>query len=216
MGKPILILALALFLGGGLFVIIAHTKTPTNQPSASTTPSQLAIDLAGITSPQFVGEKPLTPKLQKIQDDANVSIRNWNGGYSDELPLQAVGKRYVLMHHPSETGFISGIVVDAKSGSIIEIGGGYPIETKSGMIYVNDNIKYYKFDTPASVVLANSELPKMQTYNSGGDMPVMTPTETHTDTSLTISVFDMNTVAENPDTPNYKFKKLRDVTFTLP
>jgi hypothetical protein len=240
MNKKLIITVVAvLLLGAAGFYFFCNKQATTESQVLSTTTPQLqgtttaqvnnntpsvVPELRGIT-PQFVplndewgnSTQVLNPELKKIKKAALDIINTkepLNAENNVHFSLRAVGKRYVVMSYYPPAGMDSrDVLVDFVSKTSKDLAGGRSLELKSAIVYITDDkVAYYKIDSPAVVAFSNSQLPSGQTYNSNyGGMPVTSPEETHTDNSMTIAVFDTNQPIQDQG-----FKKLRDVTFTLP
>ena len=174
-----------------------------------------------ITQADFNGTE-LKPELRKIEIEIkNLLIAKEPGSieYYDYhiLTLRAIGKKYALVTISTNGGGQTGLVVNLVSGDLKVIPEEYLATTNKGVIFIGyKKISYYKTDSSESVIVTGSELLDVnETYNSGGDMKA-TPIETHTDSSISIAIFDRNTIVQKADIADYRFKKLRTVTLTLP
>lgn len=239
---PIVVIVLLGAVAGG-FYFFSNKQADTKGQASSTTTSQIqgattsprqvdnntpsvVSELRGI-APQFVDDKeiegvPLPPSLKKVKETAR-SILIAQGPGSEEfyesLLLRAVGERYVLVAPPSMRPGCNEIIIDFLNKTSISGGGEYCYRTKSATVYINYNkISYYKLGNSSFAILPQSELPKGETYHAGDQDIAIHPIETHTDKTMTISVFDDSILIENSGGPNGndRFKKLRDVTFALP
>ncbi len=204
---------------------IQGTTTTKWDNSAPTTASELTKVTPGLIEYKQDGEgkQILSLEFEKIKKTAADIIKAKDPGseeYYAYLIIRAVGKRYVLMTNPTVRGG-NDIVVDFvnKTSKPISSVGDSAFYTKYTSVYISGNkISYYKLDAPDSLVLPNSELSGGETYHAGDGDFVLSPKETHTDTTLTIAIFDSKIFLQDPNNPTDPggFKKLRDITFTLP
>ena len=223
---PIIIL-IVLIIVGGLYLFIANSKTKTatnilNTSQISTTTAQLAIDLANVTSPQFVDDKSLAPELQKIKE-AVKTILYPDGPVGGDITLIAVGKRYVVASIPSNPDNSIIKILDSVTLESNYISGLFQFKTDKIAVYVSaTDICTYTLDQPSCIGLPGAKLSGGEIYGDDETLGgyFIPQDETHTNTSLTIAVLKWvpnpeksspsNTVASNV------LKKVRDVTFVLP
>lgn len=183
--------------------------------------SQLVLDLANV-KPQFIDEngygelKDGTPlpnfALQIKKDIATIFTPTSNEGYhlyskAENIYLIAIGKRYVIFGDKNAKEGYYGELFDSVTNTSLPMGSWAPqiFHTDKFAVHVSpSDICTYTLDQPLCVTLPGSKLNSSEGYwdTMGGSFGI---TETHTNTSLTISVFDYATS-----------KKLRDVTFALP
>lgn len=220
------------------------TSTPIVVDKTAVNPAlltKLQTDLQGIT-PYFVDSrgydgKPLTPQEEKIRNDiadileSKAATNGHGDDYSQSWPI-AIGKRYVLITVPTHTYY--DILIDSQTGesSILQNAASYvvhrlPFERpqpasngRQTVLYIGyEDIYTYTLDEGTFVLVPGSQLSGSETYHNGrGDFSLMVD-ETHTDDSITISVYDGSQVVQNPYAqPNAlqtMNKKLREVTLSF-
>lgn len=220
--KKLFLLAAVIAIGGVAY--LALNKYSSNSPS-----SQLETDVSA-SALQFVQrDQTLTPELQKIHGDilALLTAKEPNNAdYLSQFWLVAVGRRYVLISQPS-AGSSYDEIVDSHTGTIRTLpnGASYAhfyraFEGGGNMaIYIGDKDIYtYTLDQESFVLVPGSKLSGTETYTSGAyDSPAAQAEQVHTDTSITISVFDSSQLVPNPDVSGAKmYKKIRKVTLRMP
>lgn len=194
-------------------------STPNTSTSVSTDTSASQVDKATLTqlqadlqnvTPHFIDSSKangqiLTPEEQKIKDDVValflVGQPSNDKDYYSGLWLDAVGTRYILASQPSAESSYDEII-DSQTGKATPIPQGvrFNLASKSAMLYIAPQAIYtYMLDHAATNLVTGSQLSDTETYHSGeADMPDVIPHQTHTDTSITISVFDSSKRAPNP------------------
>lgn len=207
---------------------ILATLTTTTSAKAS----QLAIDLSTVT-PQFIDDggdgkykdgTPLPDYMIKIKNDiaAIFAPASQDGYYLYSRPsnivLFAIGERYVFFGdiRAKESG--SDKILDSVTQTSTETRA-FSIQlfkTDEIAVYVSpQNVCTYTLDQPSCVPLAGADLSGEEFYFD--PMGGFWIEETHTDTSLTIGVFDRESpLILDPNTGSLLAKKLRDATFVLP
>lgn len=220
------------------------TSTPIVVDKTAVDPAlltRLQTDLQSIT-PYFVDSrsydgKPLTPQEEKIRNDvADIltakAVANGHGDdYSQSWPI-AIGNRYILITVPTHTYY--DILIDSQTGEslILQNAASYvvhrlPFERpqpasngRQTVLYIGyEDIYTYTLDEGTFVLVPGSQLSGSETYHNGrGDFSLMVD-ETHTDDSITISVYDGSQVVQNPYAqPNAlqtMNKKIREVTLSF-
>lgn len=191
---------------------------------------QLQADLQNVT-PHFINaskayEQTLTPTEQKIKDDVIMLFTAGmpdNKDYYSQLWLDAVGKRYILVSHPSAGSSIDEIV-DSQTGTVVPISGEANIylasEGRDIALYINYQAIYtYTLDQESVLLMPGSQLSGNETYHSGTSDFMLVPVQMHTKNSITISIFDSSQLVQNPDAqPNAMQtmnKKVREVTLSF-
>lgn len=247
MKKYLLLILGMLVILGGIALFVANKQSETLEPRQPEQVEQkslppIGIDMSTIT-PQFVDDREADPKnpaplpedLKKIKKAVIDMYARRDGAIKpttefekqerdSSFVLQAVDKRYVLVVIARPTGAGSPVIlIDTLSGSESYLnddpGSVYPIKTKTAFIYILSNkISYYKPGQSSFLTVENSELALTETYHAGDVDIALSPKETHTDTKLTVSVFDGSKYIPSPEDPNIGigFKKLRDITLDLP
>lgn len=166
-------------------------------------------------APQFLplnthGEGSLTSVQSDIKE---ITLQMVGAEYPEQYSLRAIGKRYaVLTYYPATSLSPRDHIIDFAEKTVTDLPALYSFEVRDSIVYITSSeILYYKLDTPSSVLLEGSRLSEAETYYShGGMMPG--PEETHTETILTVSVFDSNSGTQGV----VDYEKLRDVSFVLP
>lgn len=226
----VLALIAVLLIGGGAYVYvqnkqanepIATTSTAQTSKNTSATPSRLALDLANVT-PQFIDEngygglKDGTPlpafAVQIKKDIAAIFTPPDNKGYhlyskAENIYLIAVGKRYVIFGDSLAKEGYSGELFDSVTNTSLPMGpwAAQIFHTNTFAVYVMPNsICTYTLDQPICITIPGSKLTESEGYwdTMGGSYGI---TETHTNTSLTVTDFSLATG-----------KKSREMTFALP
>jgi len=217
-------------------ILVPRTASSTEEvPEISTSSSLVSqIDLSKV-EPGFVFHEKgqgISRELQTIQSEArNILI----GTEPDIAPiaydawLQGVGQRYGLLRvfHGVDGWTVKGdFIIDFvdRTSARISSEGDRDLYTQDAVVYISPGrVTYYKIDSPSALVLPGSALPAGQTYDGGyiprnSSLKAFNPRETHTNNTLTISVFDPYAFVELPDNPLYQKmnKWLRDITLTLP
>ncbi len=132
----------------------------------------------------------------------NISLRGFGGDFA-----------VITINRPTGAGSIDELI-NLKSGESATLGQtSFSVTVPSGFVYIDYNkINYYALGEDSPVILSGSILNNNETYNSGGDM-LVTPEETHDDSSITVNIFNSSLVATGEGTSDYKLKKIRTETF---
>ncbi|OGG41180.1 hypothetical protein A2118_00280 [Candidatus Kaiserbacteria bacterium GWA2_50_9] len=224
---PFLILIALLLVGGGTYAYMQKRQvgTPVAENSSiqmtSSVRSQLAIDLS-IVTPQFIDSgnysvysdgRPFLDYIMNIKKDLEMipifKEAMDNSASETEVLLKAIGKRYVLLHMPGGKDMGEDVVFDSVTQQISDVISWPRIlfKTDTFAVYVSpDDICTYTLDQPSCVPLPNAKLSNQEELYwdpMGGPVELK---ETHTDTSLTISVYNRSDGG----------RMLRKSTFTLP
>lgn len=234
--KLTIFIIVVIVLVGGVAVWNLHSQASEQTPIASAVSAdekialaQLQTDLQNIT-PHFIdsnkaNEQTLTPEEQKVKGDLVTFFTAGQPDSSDyysQLWLEAVGKRYILATLPSAESSRDE-VIDSQTGEVTPvIGGGYYLasEGRDIALYVSDQAIYtYALDQAGQTLIPGSQLSGNETYNSGTSDAYFVPEQTHTKSSITISVFDSTETVQNPNAqPNAMQtmnKKLRSITLSF-
>ncbi len=189
----------------------------TNKKSPVELESSFALHI--VTKQDYIGND-LKPGLKKIQNSIySLLLEKYpdNKDYYSNISLRAFDGDFavVTVNRPTGAGPIDELV-NLKTGESKTLSAtNSSVLLGKGIMYVESNlIRYYSFSSKSLNVITDSVLRNNETYNSGGDMKV-TPEEVHTNSSLTISIFDSSTVVSGAGTADYKFKKLRKQSFSF-
>lgn len=204
---------LVLLITGAAFAYKYGNNQTSNQ-------SQLGNDLASV-APQFV-EDPLSSEAQKIKTDVEAVLalkEPDNKDYNSQLSIRAIAPQYVLFALPTGEGFFHDELLDAATQTVSVIPNAasyYSFDTKNIVVYIGEQTIYtYTLGESSFKELPDSQLTGSETYNSGESDLTTVIKETHTDTSLTVSVFDGSQRIADPGSGMMLPKKVRDVTFAL-
>jgi hypothetical protein len=191
------------------FVYFYYNKTSLS----GSTPSlvvQLQKDMTGVT-PHFLDASKasgqvLSESENKIKNDI-ISILSEsddkNAEFYSQIWLQAIGSRYVVVSQP-RAGSSYDEVMDSHTGKIVLIPGTSKINLfslgRKSMLYVDtQSIHLYSLDADSPVQVVGSQLLGTETYSSGAtDNANVEFVETHTATSVAITVFDTSKRVPNP------------------
>lgn len=205
---------------------------PLNEQAAL---AKLQKDMRGV-APHFVDssegtQQVLTPDDQRIKNDvAMLYAAQFYAEYPESeftiqsfllhgLFLSAIGERYILVTEiGAEMGYDE--ILDSHSGQVTTI----PMPDRYVLAPERNTVLYidyqalhtYSLDQASTTLIAGSQLSGNETYHNGEQelAVVVTPQETHTKDSITISVFDSSKEVANPDGGTL-FEKLRDVTLSF-
>jgi hypothetical protein len=181
----------------------------------------------------------------EINDHSDAQISNAKGETSAELQLQTAvaileaeealgpearsgatlrfgGARYVVISQPSASG-VTDILVDLQDrrSTAVVPAGSYSFTTAYGTaVYIEPKkISAYRQDWPSLAVVSGSELGPYTSYASE-EGAALTPAETHTDQSISISFFrDLNVNTDESsvtDAGTGKPQKVGVLTLALP
>ncbi|MEJ0053297.1 MAG: hypothetical protein WDN10_01020 [bacterium] len=197
-------------------------------------------DLKGVV-PHFIAGKGfadvrLTPQEEKIKSDIValfVSREPDNAEYYSRLRLRAIGTRYVLVSQPSAESSYD-LIIDSATGHATSIpnGANYrpiyppleearPADAAQMAVYIGSQDVYtYSLDRGSFSSVFRAKLYGSETYHSGRADAYLDPEETHTDNSITLTVFDSSRIVRNPEAPENAmqtmYKRIRQVTLSLP
>lgn len=203
--------------------------TPTASQAAL---AQLQADMQGVT-PHFIetgddNRRTYTPAEQKIKDDVValfVAGQPEGGDYYSQMWLDAIGTRHILATRPSGGSSIDEII-DSQTGKVTPVSAeaAYYLasEGRNAALYLGTQAIYiYTLDQDGMVLVSGSQLSGNETYHSGTSDFSMVPVQTHTKSSITISVFDSSQMVQNPDALSQPTamqtmnKKVRDLTLSF-
>lgn len=228
--KKILPISIAVILviasGSGFYYNQNLQKRLSNEATSATQVAlaKLQVDLQNIT-PHFIDSSKasgqvLTPEEQKIKDDviALLSARQKsNADFYSKLWLSGVGKRYILVSQPSGESFHDEII-DSQTGEVTPIFGltrYFLTPERNIALYIDYQAIYtYSLDQANAIIISNSLLFDNESYYPSTSNTFLTPTETHTKDSITISVFDSSQKVQSPNTQTTS-EKIREVTLTF-
>lgn len=174
-----------------------------------------------------VHSQALTPEESEIKDRVVELLIAKNPGGSEDyysaIWLNAIGKRYILISQPSAESSHDEII-DSQTGTVTPISGEVRYyltsEGRDVALYIDyTSVHIYTLDQPDVVLVKGSQLIDNETYHSGTSDAYLSPVQTHTTHSMTISVFDSSQIVPNPESqPNAiqtMYKKLRDIVLTF-
>lgn len=197
-------------------LFVQNPATSTNSVSLPVDSTLIELDLSNITS-QFVDDEeldyvPLSPELRKVKEFA----ANKLGEDVSNIVLRAVTPNAILISVLHESGGAN-ILLDLNTQKSA-IAGYFSIKTNDAFIYIDaKEISYYKLGQSSFIVLPGSELTSPETYMSTLGNMVDFPNETHTNKTITVSVYDSTKMETNPATQEYVGqKKIREVMYKLP
>jgi len=165
--------------------------------------------------PQFLpvntdGKGSLTAEQSNIKE---IALQMVGAEYPEYYSLRAIGHRYaVLTYYPPTSLNARDQLIDFQEKTVTDLPASYSFEVRDSIVYITSNeILYYKLDTSSSILLDGSRLSEAETYDAhAGMMPG--PEETHTETMLTVSIFNPNSGSQGV----VGYEKLRDASFVLP
>lgn len=170
--------------------------------------------LLGIT-PQFLAlnagnDAVLTASQKSIKEAALGMV---GAEQPEQYSLRAIGTRYaVLTFYPATSLNPRDQIIDFQARTVTDLPASYSFEVRDIIVYITSyEIFYYKLDTPSLTLLAESVLNEKETYDSSAGM-MPGPGETHTDTTLTLNVYDSTSGSYGV----VEYDKVREVLFTLP
>jgi hypothetical protein len=196
-------------------ISIWDSSTPVNLKTALT---QLQTDVTNVT-PHFIATSEqgqvLTSEEQKIEADVAAVL---SGQYSvanpNERPLtftpgmdfslEAVGKNYILITQEGSDKS-NDAILDIQTGSVTPIPGNVPLwltpNNQKALYILPQSIYTYVPDQDSAVLVPESQLSGTETYHDGVEALgiIVEPQQTHTNDSITISIFDSSKVIPNPD-----------------
>lgn len=171
-------------------------------------------------TPQYINDKeiegtPLTADLKVLKEEI---AKNVNYDYS-RVVLRAVTSETVLVSALTNSG-ANDCIYDLSSKKCTFIsneGGVNSVKIGETIVYIdNQELSYYKLGQDVFVTFPNSELTAPETYLTGESDMLPTINETHTNSSITVSVYDRNQFVGTPGTSDFKgFKKLREIQFNV-
>lgn len=189
----------------------AMTTSFVTSRSSQVALAQLQNDLQNVT-PHFIdankaSRQMYTPEEQKIKDDvvrfSLASNPEGDKDYYSGLWIDALGKRYILITQPiAESSYDE--VIDSQTGTVTPIPEAARYDLSSGgrnaVFYIDtQHIYLYTLDQPATTLVSGSELSGTETYTSGiADNPDIIPSESYTQNSITITIFDSSKRVPNP------------------
>lgn len=168
---------------------------------------------------------PLSAELKKIKDVVRERVllkEPGNEEYYENMALIAVGNRYVVINAMApKDGGSSDLIVDLYTGKITSIPGTLVLRREDGLqVYgTSTGLCTYKPNQSLCTPLPNSLLYGTETYDGcegcGGGPEIL---QTHTDSTITLAVFDTAIRTSDPDTSRGSTspKMVREITITLP
>lgn len=209
--------------------------SPTSVMSKEAALAQLRDDLKNAT-PHFLsrkkatGEEAFTPEEAKIAEDVltlfAAQYAESNPGapilklkIGNDVMLNAIGKRYVLA---AQAGAESArdAIIDAQTGTITSIMPNtryYLAPQRNTVLYVDRQALYtYTLDQASAVLVPGSQLSGIETYHNGveGLGIEVNPQQSHTNSSITVTIFDSSKTLQNPDGAT-GYAKVRETTLSF-
>lgn len=174
--------------------------------------TQLQADMQGV-NPHFIDtrnivDRPLTSVEEKIQNDVIATYVAYdavgNTDFYSRLWLSAIGKRYILVTQPI-AGSTYDAILDSQTGKSTRIpaeANSYPAfdRGRNLALYIDKQHLYtYALDQASYILVPGSTLSGNETYDSGeSDFSDVVSKQTHTDRSITITVFNTSNRVPNP------------------
>ncbi|MBI5003912.1 hypothetical protein HZC00_02370 [Candidatus Kaiserbacteria bacterium] len=163
------------------------------------------------------GKQPLSPALEKInQDMASILIPKEHAD-SWDVTLGAVGKRYVVVTIARPTGAgSSDQILDSVTLKSNYVDGLFQFVVGKTAVYVSGtDICAYTLDQPSCVALPGAKLSGDEVYGDAGGLAGYFEPQglTHTNTTLTIDILKW---VPDQETGYSKLQKARDVMLKLP
>lgn len=187
-----------------------------------------------IKNNNFISSKislPLAPEILTNEDSNNSKINKLrqqihdllikkypdSKDYYENFSLRGIGDNFavVTINRPTGAGAIDELV-NLKTGESVTLSEtAFSVSVPTGFVYIDyDKIKYYALGQDNILVLPESILKDGESYDMyGGNAIAPLYEETHTDSSITVSVFDSSVLETSEGTTDYKFKKIRMETF---
>lgn len=172
--------------------VAPHFIVPTWQQGQTLTSDEKKIeaDVAALLSTQIAAAHPNNPRFTVMP--------------GNDFWLNAIGTRHVLISQAGADSFNEAIL-DSRTGALTPIPGDvalYLAPERNAALYIGPQaIYFYSIDEASATLMPGSQLGGTETYHNGvgGLGIIVQPDETHTEDSISISVFDSTTSVPNPD-----------------